>query len=217
VTIRGDSGEYDLLKKAAQSCFKLDSSSYILTCEIGVREGLGSKIMMDEMSTKNHGTHYHIGIDPYGSLKYPHFDDRNLPDNRESRIVAIEPGGTGAKYSNTMRDQLKEDFLPYPNFHLMNMTDTEFMDKYRNGFTVYESKPELLEQYTCVHFDGPHRTTDILRQVLFFCDRSHVGTTFCFDDYQIFNMELIGHLCDSYGFRPIKKGKQKYVIRKEYK
>ena len=215
--IKGDSGEYELLEYAVEQCYKLNNPNYILTCEIGVREGLGSKRMMDLLTTKNHKTHYHIGIDPYGSLKYPHFDDPKLPDNRESRTVVIEPGGTGAKYSNTMRDELKKDFLPYPNFHLMNMTDLKFMELYSKGLPVYyDNYPCLCSEYSCVHFDGPHRTTDILRQALFFCDRSHIGTTFCFDDYQIFNMELIQCVCMAFGFEEIKKGKQKIVLRREY-
>ena len=215
--IKGDSEEYELLEYAVEQCYKLNNPNYILTCEIGIREGLGSKRMMDLLTTKNHKTHYHIGIDPYGSLEYPHFDDpKKWNDNRESRTVAIDPGGTGAKYSNTMRDQLKEDFLPYPNFHLMNMTDLKFMDLYKRGLPVYyEGHPCICSEYSCVHFDGPHRTTDVLRQVLFFCDRSHPGTTFCFDDYQVYNMELIQCVCMAFGFEEIKKGKQKIVLRRE--
>ena len=202
MTIKGDSCEYGLLTEAVKSSFKLKSNGYYLTCEIGVREGLGSKIIMDEMRNKNHGTNHHVGIDPYGDINYLHFDgDMEHPKT---------------DYTNLMKLRLKKDLIDYPNFHLMEMTDQEYMDKYRNGLTVYDDKLKLLDQYTVIHFDGPHRTVDIIREVIFFCDRSHVGTTFCFDDYKLYKMELIGHLCDSYGFRPIKKGKQRYVIRKEY-
>jgi len=210
--IKGDSGEYELLEYAVERCSKLNNPNYILTCEIGVREGLGSKRMMDLLTTKNH---YHIGIDPYGSLEYPHFDPK-FTANKESRIVVIEPGGTGAKYSNNMRDQLKEDLLPYPNFHLMNMTDLKFMELYPKGLPVYyDGYPCICSEYSCVHFDGPHRTIDILRQALFFCDRSHDGTTFCFDDYKTYNIELIQCVCMAFGFEEIKKGKQKIVLRRE--
>ena len=64
--IRGDSSEYDLLEKwSSINCngFK--------TVEIGVREGLGSKIIMDNAENYK----MHIGIDPYGNLKYQHYDD----------------------------------------------------------------------------------------------------------------------------------------------
>ena len=200
MTIRGDSCEYELLAEAVKSSYKLKSNGYYLTCEIGVREGLGSKGIMDEMESKNHGTHHHIGIDPYGNLNYAHYDD-NKP--------------YVADYTNKMKQNLKKDMIDYPNFHLIEMTDHEFMYQYRNGLTIYEDKPKLLNKYT-VHFDGPHRTVEILREVLFFCDRSHVGTTFCIDDYTLYKMDIIDKICHEHGFRPIKKGKQKYVIRKEY-
>ena len=202
MTIKGDSCEYGLLTEAVKSSFKLKSNGYYLTCEIGVREGLGSKIMMDEMRNKNHGTNHHVGIDPYGDINYLHFDgDMEHPKT---------------DYTNLMKLRLKKDLIDYPNFHLMEMTDQEYMDKYRNGLTVYDDKLKLLDQYTVIHFDGPHRTVDIIREVIFFCDRSHVGTTFCFDDYKLYKMDLIDQVCYEHGFRPIKKGKQRYVIRKEY-
>ena len=115
-----------------------------------------------------------------------------------------------------MKLRLKKDLIDYPNFHLMEMTDCEFMYKYRSGLTISDDKPKLLDKYTVVHFDGPHRTVDVLREVLFFCDRSHVGTTFCFDDYKLYKKDRIDKVCYEHGFRSIKKGKQRYVIRKEY-
>ena len=157
MTIKGDSGEYELLTEAVKSAYKLKSNDYYLTCEIGVREGLGSKIIMDEMKTKDHGTHHHVGIDPYGDIKYRHFDKEH---------DFIEHPKTD--YTNLMKLRLKKDLIDYPNFHLMEMTDCEFMSKYRSGLTIYEDKPKLLDKYTVVHFDGPHRTVDNLREVLFF-------------------------------------------------
>ena len=133
MTIKGDSGEYELLTEAVKSAYKLKSNDYYLTCEIGVREGLGSKIIMDEMKTKNHGTHHHIGIDPYGDIKYRHFDKEH---------DFIEHPKTD--YTNLMKLRLKKDLIDYPNFHLMEMTDCEFMYKYRSGLTIYENKPKTL-------------------------------------------------------------------------
>ena len=54
--IRGDSKEYELLEKWTKD-FDCDGWK---TVEIGVREGLGSKIMME--NCKNY--FMHIGIDP---------------------------------------------------------------------------------------------------------------------------------------------------------
>jgi len=200
--IKGDSPEYAPLEYAAQQCYKLNNPNYILTCEIGIREGLGSKLMMDLLKTKNHKIHYHIGIDPYGSLENQYFNKIN---------------SKSLSYSNAMRDQLKIDFATYPSFHLMNITDLKFMDLYRQGFPVYhEGHPYICSEYSCVHFDGPNRTTDVLRQALFFCDRSHTGTTFCFSNYTQYNIELIQRVCGAFGFKEIKKGKYKMILKRLY-
>ena len=49
--IKGDSVEYDKLAEWVKTLpIYSESPSQILTCEIGVREGLGSKIIMDEIT-----------------------------------------------------------------------------------------------------------------------------------------------------------------------
>ena len=100
--IKRDSSEYELLKYAAESCFKLNNPNYILSCENGVREGLGSKIIMDEITARMPGVLYkHIGIDPYGNLNYQHYDD--------------SPAYT-ADYTDAMMKQMEKDFIRYPEF-----------------------------------------------------------------------------------------------------
>ena len=59
--IKGDSTEYALLEKWTKD---FDCQGF-MTAEIGVREGLGSKIMMDNL--KN--VYLHVGIDP---VSYTH-------------------------------------------------------------------------------------------------------------------------------------------------
>ena len=56
--IKGDSAEYDLLEKWSKD---FDCQGY-KTCEIGVREGLGSKIIMDGVRNN----YIHVGVDPNG-------------------------------------------------------------------------------------------------------------------------------------------------------
>ena len=46
MTIRGDSTEYDLLKKWSETLPFFEEPKSVTTCEIGVREGLGSKVIM---------------------------------------------------------------------------------------------------------------------------------------------------------------------------
>ena len=201
MTISGDSEEYDLLKEMVKSSYNLEPHDYVLTCEIGVREGLGSKTMIEEIRNKYQGTYLHVGIDPYGDLSYSHYD-YDISDTKD--------------YTNKMREQLRKDFLDYPQFQLMNLTDQEFMKRYADGIPIYNKKSILCEKYTCVHFDGPHRTEDVIKQFVFFAQRVHRGSTFCFDDYPDYNMDLIQSIAKVFGFIPIKKGEYKCVMRKEY-
>ena len=90
--IKGDSTEYALLEKWTKD---FDCQGF-MTAEIGVREGLGSKIMMDNL--KN--IYLHVGIDPYGNLKYQHYDDT---------------GSYTCDYTDTMRDRMLNDFYKYRN------------------------------------------------------------------------------------------------------
>jgi len=103
--IQGDSTEYDLLAKWAK-----ESKHRNLSCEIGVREGLGSKIILDNLKPKEH-----IGIDPYGNLEYQHYDDT---------------GAYTCDYTNEMKAQLLVDMKDYTNFNLFHMTDVDFMNRY---------------------------------------------------------------------------------------
>ena len=81
--IKGDSSEYDLLEKWSS----LNCDGY-KTLEIGVREGLGSKIIMD--NAENYMMH--IGIDPYANLKYQHYDNHepltyDYTDDMRDRMI----------------------------------------------------------------------------------------------------------------------------------
>ena len=102
----------------------------------------------------------------------------------------------------------------YESFHLLEMTDAEYMYRFRDGYPIYDESEKILKNYTCVHFDGPHQTVDVLSQALFFCHRSHVHTTFCFDDYKTYDMTNIAKVCRRYGFEELKRGEQKMILRR---
>ena len=87
--IRGDSTEYDLLEKWSKD---FDCQGY-KTCEVGVREGLGSKIIMDGVRNN----YIHVGVDPYGDLVYQHFDDQE-----QRQWIGYEPG-VAPTYPDSMR------------------------------------------------------------------------------------------------------------------
>jgi hypothetical protein len=182
--IRGDSSDYDLLDKWTKG---FDCQGY-KTCEIGVREGLGSKIIMDNVVN----SYIHVGVDPYGNLKYQHYDDT---------------GAYTCDYTDDMRDTMLNDFKPYRNqgkFTLCNMTDTQFMNDTEHRHSTF----------AFVHFDGPHMTKDVMTEAVWFANRSVKGTRFVFDDYKKYNTALIAQVLEFYNFKVIESGKNKCLLEK---
>jgi len=183
--IRGDSSEYELLEKWTKG---FDCQGY-KTCEIGVREGLGSKIIMDNVVNN----YIHVGVDPYGNLKYQHYDDT---------------GAYTCDYTDDMRDTMLNDFKPYRNqgkFTLCNMTDTKFMNDTEHRHSTF----------AFVHFDGPHMTKDVMTEAVWFANRSAKGTRFMFDDYPTYNMALIAQVLELYDFKIIESGKNKCLMERK--
>ena len=190
--IKGDSTEYEILKEACQTLEGDD----LFTAEIGVRQGQGSKIILDELISKKH---WHIGIDPYGNLDYQHYD------KSESYVC---------DYTNEMKHQLIKD-LDYKNFSLLQMGDDEFMNRFSDGVPIYRDKKELRNKYDLVHFDGPHKTYDVIKEAIFFGERSHAGTVFVFDDYPKFDMDaVLKIIVNKYGFMLLKQGKNKISLKR---
>ena len=189
--IQGDSTEYEILE---QACKTLGDD--LFTAEIGVRQGAGSKVILDSLKDKKH---WHIGIDPYGNLDYEHYDGS---------------GSYTCDYTNSMKLQLIKD-IDYQNFTLFPMGDDEFMKRFHDGVPIYREKKELINNYDLVHFDGPHKTVDVLKEVMFFAQRSRAGTVFVFDDYPKFDMDLILKIIvNDYGFMLLKQGKNKIALKR---
>ena len=191
--IRGDSVEYDLLLKWAKN-FDCDGH---YSCEIGVREGLGSKIIMDNVLNN----YMHIGIDPYGDLVYQHTDDQ------DQRTWDGFKKGDAPTYPDSMRDTLLKDLLPYRQqgkFRLANMTDKLFM-----------THPEHQDMtFAFVFFDGPHTTTDVLTEAIWFANRSAPHTRFVFDDTNCYQMSVIAYALTFFGFQCHGMGDTKCMLAK---
>jgi len=191
--IRGDSAEYELLEKWSKG---FDCNGYY-SCEIGVREGLGSKIIMDNVINN----YLHIGIDPYGDLVYQHLDNQ-----KNCQWEGLEKG-VAPTYSDKLRDQLLEDFKPYiekGKFTLSNITDTLFM--------TYP--PNQDKKFAFVHFDGPHMTRDVITEAVWFANRSAPNTRFIFDDYPQYNQRIINEMLVPFGFIVKEEGTQKILLEK---
>ena len=189
--IKGDSTEYEKLAECVKTLpFYTESPVQIITCEIGVREGLGSKIIMDEITARLPGVRYkHIGIDPYGNLNYQHYDD--------------SPAYT-ADYTDAMMKQMIKDFSRYPEFKFHNVTDIQFMN----------SHPDM-GPFDLVFFDGPHMTRDVLTQSVWFANRSRRGTRFIFDDYTKYSMDQVAYCLTYFDFKTIEAGENKICLEKK--
>ena len=191
--IRGDSTEYDLLEKWAKN-FDCDGH---YSCEIGVREGLGSKIIMDNVINN----YMHIGIDPYGDRVYQHCDDQ-----ADRTWIGFEKG-VAPTYPDTMRDTMLNDFREYRNqgkFRLANMTDKEFM-----------SSPNHQDMtFAFVHFDGPHTSRDVMNEAIWFAERSAPHARFVFDDHNTYQMSIIAYALTLYGFKTHGMGDSKCMLAK---
>jgi len=196
--IRGDSVEYIELQKWCEQCSLLPAHpKRIMSCEIGIREGLGSKIIMDTFMKRlkeksNSEVYVHVGIDPYDDLKYQHYD--NQPAYK-------------ADYTNDMRDTMLQDFKFYRKegvFKPYIMTDVKYM--YEEFWT---------EPYHFVHFDGPHMTADVLTQAIYFANRSIEGTRFVFDDYTKYGMDQVAFTLTYFGFKTIEAAENKICLEKQ--
>ena len=191
--IGGDSKEYEILIEACESL----TSDNLLTVEIGVRQGLGSKLILEYLK---HKKHWHIGIDPYGNISYPHFD------NKPSIV---------SNYTNSMKVDLLRD-LNFENFTLYQLGDDEFMKSFYDGVPIYREKKEIINTYDLVHFDGPHKTVDVIKEAIFFGERSKPGSVFIFDDYPYYDMDaVLKIIVNEYGFQLLKQGKSKISLKRK--
>ena len=189
--IAGDSFEYEILEEACKTL-----GDDLFTAEIGVREGKGSQIILNELIKKKH---WHIGIDPYGNLDYQHYDNS---------------GSYTADYTNTMKQQLIKD-LDYPNFTLYQLGDDEFMKSFYDGVPIYREKKEIINTYDLVHFDGPHKTVDVINEAIFFGKRSKPGSVFIFDDYPYYDMDaVLKIIVNEFSFELLKQGKSKIALKR---
>jgi|TARA_R100000388_G_scaffold52232_1_gene38896 hypothetical protein len=191
--ISGDSGDYKSLTKWAKD---FDCQGYY-SCEIGVRKGMGSKIIMDNV--KNN--FLHLGVDPYGDRVYQHFD-KDYQYTWTGNEKGVPP-----TYSNDMRDEMLRDLFPYilqGRYHLVNFTDTKFMqmEQYKDS------------KFSFVFLDGPHTTKDVLTEAIWFANKAAPHTRIIFDDFRHYNMQLIDECLTYFGFKVFESSKNKVCMEK---
>jgi hypothetical protein len=196
--ILGDSSEYEFFDEAIQ----LLKNPIGVSVEIGVRRGMGTKCIIDAYRKYHPNISLtHLGIDPYGNILY-----RTSDSDKGGRL----------DYTNKMKqDALLAIIKDYPEFNLINLEDSEFFKRYADGYPIYNYEKKLLTQYETVHFDGPHDTESVMKEVNFFLDRRPKQCVYIFDDIDTHDIDKIGKHLIWNGFKQFKKGNRKAVYINE--
>jgi len=196
--ILGDSSEYEFFDEAIQ----LLKNPIGVSVEIGVRRGMGTKCIIDAYRKYHPSIQLkHLGIDPYGNILY-----RTSDNDKGMRL----------DYTNKMKqDALLAIIKEYPEFNFVNLEDSEFFKRYADGYPVYDFEKKLLTKYETVHFDGPHDTESVMKEVDFFLDRRPEQCVYIFDDIDTHDIDKIGEHLIWNGFKEFKKGKRKAVFINE--
>jgi hypothetical protein len=163
-----DQLEQDILYNAAKNIQNVEG----IICDIGLREaGSMSIIMMACLDNKDTDRAF-IAIDPYGNISY----------NWQEKINVI------SDYTNQMKNKTLANLYNFCfdkklNFNLFCLEDTEFFLRFQNGIPVYTNGSKIImTKYALVHFDGPHKVSDIIKEIEFFENKMSIGGMFVFDD-----------------------------------
>jgi hypothetical protein len=194
-----DSAEYEILKRAVVESASVDINA--MSCEIGVRAGGGSALMIDTLVESGQKDRTHILLDPYGSIEY---------ETSEGNITRHD-------YTNEMRDICLVDIY-YHVFEKHNneinvlpfiMEDTEFFKRFSDGVPIYSNFKRIATKYSVVHFDGPHAIEPLKTEVDFFAPRMVKGSMAVFDDILNYDHSLFEHHLFDKGFELVEKGQRK--------
>lgn len=186
-----DSREYDILKNATENV----KGIYGLTCEIGVREGGGTHVILDALKSTNQKK-IHIAIDPFGNIDYEHWE--TIKEKLD--------------YTNTMKNKMLKNLYEYCSNNNMevlffSLEDTEFFKRFADGVPVYNEYKQIINTYSLVFFDGPHTTKLVRDEFDFFKDKIPVGGMLVFDDIDQYpHMNFLDLYIQSYNFKIYQKG-----------
>lgn len=186
-----DSREYDILTNAVKQIVDV----FGLTCEIGVREG-GSSQMILETLKKTNQNKVHIAIDPFGNIDYEHWE------NKKEKL----------DYTNEMKNKMLQRLYMYCASNdteclYFPLEDTEFFKRFSDGVPVYKEKKYLINTYALVFFDGPHTTDLVKKEFDFFNEKIPLGGTIVFDDIDQYpHMQNLDSYIQNKGFEILEKG-----------
>jgi len=186
-----DSREYYILDNAVKNVKNVDG----LTCEIGVREGGGTKAILD-MLRYTEQKKIHIAIDPFGNIEYEHWE------NKKEKL----------DYTNKMKNNMLKHLYAYCSNYDMeclffSLEDTEFFTRYADGIPIYNEYKQIINKYALVFLDGPHTTQIVKNEFDFFKNRIPSGGIIVFDDIDQYpHMEKLDEYIQLNNFKIMEKG-----------
>lgn len=199
IDLPGDSGDYHLLAQGIE----LSKNVNGLTCEIGLRRGGGTRVILDALA-EHAPNKVHIAVDPYGSIEYEH---------KEGEIVRLD-------YTNDMYNDCMTNVFQYAkqkgvHFLFYKLEDTEFFKSFGEGVPVYEDVKRIETKYSFVHFDGPHAINPLNDEIDFFRHKTPVGAVWCFDDIiGYYDHKRIEDRLTLLGFTLIEKSRHKGIYKR---
>lgn len=156
---------YDVMKKYIQHLKGIEG----LSCEIGLRRGGGTKVIVDTF-IDNNDKRVHICIDPYGNIIY-------------TDIV----GPHRSDYTNSMKNETLAELYSYArdknvDIIFFNLEDSEFYRRYCDGVPVYNEDKSYVNNYCFVHVDGQHENEAVKLAANFFIPRMSINGIIIFDN-----------------------------------
>lgn len=194
-----DSLEYEILIDAVNNI--KDVSGF--TCEIGVREGGSTKIIIDTLKATNQNK-IHIAIDPYGDIPY----------------WTTQTCQATCGYHNSMKRTMLAELYAYclnidQEVLYFPLESYEFCKRFSDGVPVYNNGKHLINQYALAFIDGSHKLEDVLAEFSWFEQRIAKGGYIVFDDIHIYpHIERLDNIIMSSGYVKMKQGNNKISYKR---
>lgn len=175
------------------------------TCEVGVRRGGCSEMIMQAFLDQGDNERIHICIDPYGQIPY----------------TDIRGTYTTTDYSNLMKRQTLKDLFTYAfdkdrELLFFQMEDGEFYRRFPDGVPHYYEKGYLINKYAFVHIDGQHSLEAVMTAYEYFKDRMSLNGIIAFDNCNHYDHSRVTSLLVNNGYEFVESagGNCKRMYRK---
>ena len=194
-----DSLDYHVLGNAAQAIKGIQGS----VCELGTRRGGSMKVIVDALLDNADFGRDVLCVDPYGNIEYA---------GGENRAIRYD-------YTNDMRNESYAAIYQYAqgrpvNIVVLNLEDTEFFNRFSDGYPFYNQYKRISNTYALVFFDGPHDTPSLYKEIEFFYPRCPIGGMWVFDDLALYPHQNIDERLYDWGFDMIEATERKASYRR---